>query len=75
MQLGNISIQSAVDEARARASGISIMDGGKVVEFPLGPKLLVSLADSSTGMLEWVFESSGNTSWAVGAIPKSKIDR
>jgi hypothetical protein len=31
--------------------------------------------DTSTGNLRWIFKSSGNSSWAVGAIPRSKIDR
>lgn len=48
---------------------------GRRATFPFGPKLLVSTLDTSTGNLRWIFKSSGNSSWAVGAIPRSKIDR
>jgi hypothetical protein len=51
------------------------VQGGKKATFPFGPKLLVSLRDTASGTLRWVFRSSGNNSWAVGALLKSKIDR
>ena len=66
---------SEYDLARGQAAGITFSEDGKRATFPFGPKLLVSTLDSSEGILRWVFRSSGNSSWAVGAIPTSKIDR
>ena len=66
---------SEYDLARGQAAGIMFSEDGKRATFPFGPKLLVSTLDSSEGILRWVFRSSGNSSWAVGAIPTSKIDR
>lgn len=54
---------------------LPLFQDGKRATFPFGPKLLVSTMDTSTGNLRWIFKSSGNSSWAVGAIPRSKIDR
>lgn len=66
---------SEYDRARGQAAGITLSEDGKRATFPFGPKLLVSSLDSSEGILRWVFRSSGNSSWAIGAIPTSKIDR
>lgn len=66
---------SEYDLARGQAAGITFSEDGKWATFPFGPKLLVSTLNSSEGILRWVFRSSGNSSWAVGAIPASKIDR
>jgi hypothetical protein len=66
---------SEYDPVRGQAAGISFSEDGKHATFPFGPKLLVSVLNSSDGILRWVFRSSGNSSWAVGAIPASKIDR
>ena len=66
---------SEYDLARGQAAGITFSEDGKRATFPFGPKLLVSALDSSQGILRWVFRSSGNSSWAIGAIPTSKVDR
>jgi len=66
---------SEYDLRRGQAAGLSFSEDGKHATFPFGPKLLVSVLNSSDNILRWVFRSSGNSSWAVGAIPASKIDR
>lgn len=66
---------SEVQMALGQAAGITFSDDGKRATFPFGPKLLVSALDATEGVLRWVFKSSGNSSWAVGAIPRSKIER
>ncbi len=66
---------SEPDLAHGQAAGITFSDDGKRCTFPFGPKLLVSALDSREGVLRWVFRSSGNSSWAVGAVPAAKADR
>ena len=51
------------------------LQGGKKCTFPFGPKLLVSVPNSSSGVVQWTFISSGNSSWAIAAVPQSKVSR